>query len=112
MHYQLDLVCATRKRDSEVSRATVLDSILESFLQNTKQTERDFVGHLSRNTLGMKIDLNPLEFGTLFAETPGRCYESQIFELGGMQAVRQGLDIVPEIGSQLTGLFHATARCP
>ena len=62
MHYQLELVCATRKRHSEVSRATVLDSILESFLQNAKQTQRDFVGHLSWNTLGMKLDFNPLEF--------------------------------------------------
>src|SRR5215472_2994068 len=109
MHTQLDLIRYSFERHFELPHTAVLNSILESFLQDAEETQCNFLRQSFRNILGVKIDLDILLPRKLSAKALGRRYESQVFQFRRVQTVGQGLDIVPEIRNEFTGLSHATA---
>ena len=70
----------------------MLDRILQGFLQHAIEAEGDFLRQVRRDAFRPKLDLHALR-GKLFAKARRGLCKTQIFRLGGMQVVRQGLNI-------------------
>src|SRR5215469_120345 len=109
MHTQLDLIRCGFERHLELLHATVLNGIQEGFLQDPEETECNFLRHVLWNIVRLKANLDLLLRCKLSAKALGRRYESQVFQFRRVQTMRQGLDVVPEIRNEFTGLSHATA---
>src|SRR5215467_7113926 len=97
MYTQLDLIRCSFEQHFELPNTTVLNGILEGFLQDAEETECHLFGQAFRNILGVKRNLDILPGGKLSAEALARGDESQVFEFRRVQTVGQGLDVDPEI---------------
>src|SRR5215469_14943158 len=109
MYTQLNLIRCGVEQYLDLPHTAMFHGILEGFLQDAEETQRNFLGQAPRDILGMEIDLDILLPGKLSAKAPARRYESQVFQLRRVQTVRQSLDIAAELRNASTGLPHATA---
>ena len=60
MHTQLDLIRCSFEQHFELPSPTVLNGILEGFLQDAEETECSFWRQFFGNILGVKINLHIL----------------------------------------------------
>jgi hypothetical protein len=87
----------------------MLDDILEGFLQDAVETEGDLRWQRFRDVLEMHVNRDAVPIRQLFAEAGHRCFQPYEFELRGMQAVRQRLNIGRKI-PDLSVDFPSPAR--
>src|SRR3954451_17275074 len=71
----------------------MLDRILQSCLQNTKQTKRDVRGQNPGHAFGREINLDALPLGDFTAEACGRHDQAKLFENCRVQSMGNGLDV-------------------
>ncbi len=84
---EFDRLLRATEMHREAPNSTVLHSVLQRLLQNSKQAKRDFLGQGARYARVAKLNLNFILFRQFLAETIGGGGETQIFKLGGMQTM-------------------------
>ncbi len=79
--------------DSGALGAAVLYDVPERLLNDTIETKCNVLGQLPRDLVVCKLDVDPVLAGKLFAEDPDRRHEAEVIEDGGMQLMRQAMDV-------------------
>ncbi len=99
---QVDGVAVTDQRDVGVSWHAVLDDILQCFLQDAIDTQRDLRWQHFRDVLEAHVNRDIVPIAQLVAEPRRRRFQPQEFQFRRVQAVRERLHIGREIGNFLT----------
>ena len=84
---QGDRVDLAVQGDVGVSRHAMFDGILQGFLQNAVEAERDFRGQRCRDVLAMNVNRHSMPIGQLFAEPNHRTFEPDVFQLRRVKIV-------------------------
>jgi hypothetical protein len=81
-HCQLNLLRFAVQFDPDVSRSRMLYRVIESLLEHSEQTEREFLGQILRNALIPEPDFHAMLVRQLLTETRGRRREPELIESG------------------------------
>ena len=85
-HGQRDVSCAVLQRHVDAMRAAVLDGILQRFLQNAIQAQRNLLRQVSGVTFLLEMNLEAVPLGHLATKT--ECRRRKAYhQLWGMQAM-------------------------
>ena len=109
MHSQLDLIRYRVEGYFELVHAAVFHRVVKGFLQNTEEAQRDVIRKVFAQAVTAKINLDVLPLGKLSAKAGSGRFESEVFELRRMQAVRKSLDVILQLGNLFAGLVEASA---
>ena len=82
-------------------RTAMLDSIVQSFLQDPEQAKRSLFRYALREVFASKFDLDTLLAGKLPAEACGSRSQPQMLQVGGVEAVRQAMETAVILGAEL-----------
>ena len=82
---EFDLVRVAPKRDVELSRATVLDRVLQRLLQDAKQGQRKVWPQALDDGLGVEVDRDVVQIGHLRAQAGSGPREPQEIQLPRVQ---------------------------
>ena len=107
-NHEMNIVPCSPQDHVEMFDVAVFRRIVERLLENSEEAQRNVRGHMVWHIMSGKINVNALLLGELVAKGAHRRGDAQRFEFGGMQLVRQRLNI----GRDLHGLRLQLNRLP
>src|SRR5689334_16110590 len=105
-NYELNLARRSEKLHLNVLRATVLDRVLQRFLQNPEQGERNILRHGGGYAVGLKFNAHFLTLGN-FSAKPLACRDhTEVLQFRRVQSMRYCLNIDASVRKSQTNSFQ------
>ena len=78
-------------------RAAVLHNVVQSLLNDAKKAQFYVLRYLVRQLLVDKLDLDMVLLSDFIAQAPGRSHKAYVVQFGGMQLVRQSVNVSAKV---------------